>query len=380
MKTGRNAPCPCGSGKKYKKCCLNTNQQTGKKHFDSEGAGRQPSRKTDQNIPPAMPGIDIRPYALAKMCDPKNNHVQQMFRLYPELKKNVAKMVTVSQMRSLTTQQVIEKMMRYGVQYDEEQFLATCEKMDSAWDVAETLWPEQLKSLEPSVSDISGLGACVLWERLFHEKKLTRVSFEMLDDWMENGYALLDEDCFQACRIWMRVWKTFTDIYDVAGLSIKQIDARFKGSQSFFNWCQDFEMALINASIDEKEFAEIGVSFLDEFVTCFADEDTDFVNQFKSSLGELYCRAGNQDTGEKVLADLIRKHPDRGVGYIGMETAVSIRKMDDESSALKERLNILEMAKNAPVMDGESYDLDRRIRHLKEMIQDLTAKRQDNPQ
>ena len=23
-KTGRNAPCPCGSGKKYKKCCLET--------------------------------------------------------------------------------------------------------------------------------------------------------------------------------------------------------------------------------------------------------------------------------------------------------------------------------------------------------------------
>jgi tetratricopeptide (TPR) repeat protein len=23
-KTGRNAPCPCGSGKKYKKCCLDT--------------------------------------------------------------------------------------------------------------------------------------------------------------------------------------------------------------------------------------------------------------------------------------------------------------------------------------------------------------------
>lgn len=22
MKTGRNDPCPCGSGKKYKKCCL----------------------------------------------------------------------------------------------------------------------------------------------------------------------------------------------------------------------------------------------------------------------------------------------------------------------------------------------------------------------
>ena len=27
--TGRNAPCPCGSGKKYKKCCANREQVSG---------------------------------------------------------------------------------------------------------------------------------------------------------------------------------------------------------------------------------------------------------------------------------------------------------------------------------------------------------------
>ena len=27
MKIGRNAPCPCGSGKKYKKCCLNKGKE-----------------------------------------------------------------------------------------------------------------------------------------------------------------------------------------------------------------------------------------------------------------------------------------------------------------------------------------------------------------
>lgn len=26
MKTGRNDPCPCGSGKKYKKCCLSLDE------------------------------------------------------------------------------------------------------------------------------------------------------------------------------------------------------------------------------------------------------------------------------------------------------------------------------------------------------------------
>jgi len=34
---GRNDPCPCGSGKKYKKCCLNTlqnNEQSEVEMFD----------------------------------------------------------------------------------------------------------------------------------------------------------------------------------------------------------------------------------------------------------------------------------------------------------------------------------------------------------
>jgi tetratricopeptide (TPR) repeat protein len=40
LKIGRNAPCPCGSGKKYKKCCLS--RQDGK---------RQPFIPTTQFVP-----------------------------------------------------------------------------------------------------------------------------------------------------------------------------------------------------------------------------------------------------------------------------------------------------------------------------------------
>lgn len=36
-KVGRNDPCPCGSGKKYKNCCLNNSaqQETGRSHVPS---------------------------------------------------------------------------------------------------------------------------------------------------------------------------------------------------------------------------------------------------------------------------------------------------------------------------------------------------------
>ena len=63
------------------------------------------------------------------------------------------------------------------------------------------------------------------------------------------------------------------------------------------------------------------------------------------------------------------------VGYIGMEMALSIRKMNDEALALEERLKILEEAKKFPVIDGKDYDLDRRIFDLKKEIGNLEAKR-----
>jgi uncharacterized protein len=35
-KTGRNDPCPCGSGLKYKKCCLQKKQKTGDRRQKTE--------------------------------------------------------------------------------------------------------------------------------------------------------------------------------------------------------------------------------------------------------------------------------------------------------------------------------------------------------
>jgi len=369
MKTGRNAPCPCGSGKKYKKCCLDKDQQIERKHPNQDDFIQPPPQESNRKIRQEDSGIRIRPYVMAKMCDPTEKHLQDLLVRRPDLDGKT--MISVSQIRSMPTEQIIKKLSEQGINYDQDRFIAMCEKKDSAWDVADMLWPKQAKSFAKDVSDVVCLAACILWEKLYDEKKLTRVSVEMLDDWMENGYKQLDNERFKACRIWMRVWETFKNDYDLANRSIEEIDAQFNGSQSFSNWCQDFEMELINVSIDSKEYAEIGVAYLNEFIACFADEDDMFVNQIKSSLGECYCRSGDQEAGEKVLRELIRQYPDKAYGYIGMEMALSIREMNGQAPAHEERLKILEDAKKYPVIDGKDFDLDRRISHLKEEIANL---------
>jgi hypothetical protein len=69
MKIGRNAPCPCGSGKKYKKCCLNNDQQMERMPSDYNGFIQPPPRETSHKIPLEASGIRIRPFG--HICWPK---------------------------------------------------------------------------------------------------------------------------------------------------------------------------------------------------------------------------------------------------------------------------------------------------------------------
>jgi len=73
MKIGRNAPCPCGSGKKYKKCCLAKDQQTGKSHQNNDDFIQPPPYGADGEMGDS--GIRIRPYVIAKMVDPSEKYV-----------------------------------------------------------------------------------------------------------------------------------------------------------------------------------------------------------------------------------------------------------------------------------------------------------------
>jgi SEC-C motif len=61
MKTGRNDPCPCGSGKKYKKCCLEKDQQ---RMAAEPLRGVSPRHRPDDSFnpsPPPHPSYPVRP-------------------------------------------------------------------------------------------------------------------------------------------------------------------------------------------------------------------------------------------------------------------------------------------------------------------------------
>ena len=75
-KIGRNAPCPCGSGKKYKKCCYEKDQEVLRDASPYEGVTMTQARSS----PGLVDGIDIieemRAYQLKKLKPPELNDDQ----------------------------------------------------------------------------------------------------------------------------------------------------------------------------------------------------------------------------------------------------------------------------------------------------------------
>jgi hypothetical protein len=63
VKVGRNAPCPCGSGKKYKKCCLGKDEAVG-------AAARAPaaSHEIDERLVEEMTRFAARRFGKAWFC------------------------------------------------------------------------------------------------------------------------------------------------------------------------------------------------------------------------------------------------------------------------------------------------------------------------
>ena len=62
-KVGRNDPCPCGSGKKYKQCCWNKRLPLGKRKFkasviSSGGLGKQLPDLMERTFRDAIKGAD----------------------------------------------------------------------------------------------------------------------------------------------------------------------------------------------------------------------------------------------------------------------------------------------------------------------------------
>lgn len=347
---GRNDPCPCGSGRKYKKCCLGTETEKAEVRFQEQ---RTAARRSSQGL-----GVGSRQspsaYAISKAAE-REEILQHMPAKH---RQAIMNRWTPRKVRALDTEEILRRLAEIGLAVTPGSFGAEAEGKTSAWKLGAG-WATGLgRKLSTDDDDFVCHAACVLWSRFLPD----RPSVEMVDDWMQDGYDA--PNSIAMCEHWLKVWAYFKQQFRPELRRPWDLDDSFPGLQSFSGWIQDFMLELINASLESKAFAAPAIEVYETFLAQFPDDAEVNVRGNRKDLAEIYCIGGDQQMGERLMERVVADWPGSAIGYIGMSEALGFRKQNGLAVDVTERIGWLEKARAVSPEEAADFDIDERIADL----------------
>ena len=353
-KIGRNEQCPCGSGKKYKKCCLNNDDIW------------QPTMIFDDNERPQLAPLlsdpeisrEFHPYSICKIIEKPSSDI-----LAGLSKSDLIKLKnkwTIPKIAKLKTETIVKRLNKLGIDACPSAFKPLTKNRTSAWSIGEVWLTEIIEPPKGNDEDFMFLAACELWKRYYPENP----SEEMVDDWVSEGYDLQDAGRnIEAIATWLKVWEHINARLEPHMRTFGSVASIFRISQMFFNWIQDFEMSLTNITRTNSKYAEIGTLIICKIVEQFDKEDIDTMLNIHCDLGKVLFMSGQREESEAVFQEIIKKNPQYPHGYVSFSDELS--DSDNLQQDLPQAISLLEQALAYPVEDPAGWDIECRLTDLR---------------
>ena len=261
-KIGRNDPCPCGSGKKYKKCFMDK--------------------------PTFIPNL-------------KRSRIRRLW--------------TYEEVNEMTTEEIIQLLLNMGIPFDKDEFLRDTEECYSAEQISEGWFRFFEVTAEGRDEDFPWLAAWVLWERLAPANNL---SLEKMSDLIDEGadYSFADDPA-TASDIWLRVWEALKYKCKFEPSTLAFLDGHYRGSFFVSNFVQDLEIELHNAGVRDKTYFQKRIDYCREFLNFFPDEDELITHNTRRAIAKSYASLGDYERAELEFEKLVQDFPNNPWGYIG---------------------------------------------------------------
>ena len=369
-KIGRNDACPCGSGKKYKKCCLRKGADnpfatpipaaSSPDDFISRLAAQNEDWESASKLQHSsftldaarlvarkgrLPGSEFHPWVVARLRDLTGVGSGGRVPVH-----------TVSSVRGMTTDELFGVLAEAGVDMDAEGYRTATVDYLSAWELSGH-WPAS----SDEQRELLGLVSCELWLRLQRDPP----SLEMLDGWMHEGYAALENnDPDYACQVWIRVWELLLERLPPEVGSLSAADEVFIGISYLRSWMQDVEIQLHNASLHDVDLARRAVELYRQLEERFTEGPE--VRFLRLQRAEFHYMLGEFEEGEALLLRLIHEDPDDADAYAHLSSHLETERHGDEYQDQERAIQVLEQALARPVRNAADFDLQSRLEGVRE--------------
>ncbi len=341
---GRNQPCPCGSGKKYKRCCQGS---------------KLGGLLAQELAPPASWPLHRYPFSpgavAAIACD---KTTAAMGEIHPWVRAHLtakylelapgslpAPPLSLTEVRLESTKELFRRLEKHGPPVSESAFRRGAARHISAWELS-TSWTGSRALDKPSRTEV-GLVTCELWRRLCPDTP----SLEMLDEAMQKGFDFADDGELPcAVAVWLRFWDDLLRTLPPDLHSIEQVDEHFIGLNPVGSWLFDFRTVLHNAALEDPDTARRGLAWCHGFLRRFPEgEDASTVRRLEA---ELCFYIGDTARAEELLRAMIAENPDDVVAY---ETLAVLFGMSNwpERTNLEGAIAVLEEGLARPALRGD---------------------------
>ena len=247
-KIGRNERCPCGSGKKYKKCCLGR----------AEEACASATRELDGDVgcvvaPTARVEFragELSGYVLARALE----EPRMWGRIPAADRKALASCTTASRVSPISTAHIVAILGALGVHVDEGRFRLETRGLTRAWALGQA-WLASLGRLPARRADLPlpgsaelecslGLCAVELWRRWMPDRPCA----EMIGDLVDEGYLELEEGRRAAAvERWHRAWLALDGRLGPAATP-GDLEREVCATRSVTRWLEDLGLELCVAA------------------------------------------------------------------------------------------------------------------------------------
>ena len=327
--TGRNDPCPCGSGKKYKKCCLN-------------GSGSTVLTRNLQRILQQPAVHQDRP----------NFH-------------NVG---------ALTTEEIISRLKGFGILFEDLQFQQDVQRFLSAEELVADWFKRFTVRTSGFDDDFIWLACVILWKRLAPDVP----GADLIDDLINEGYHCLEQSDrstraaeIKASGLWLEAWDLLKQRFLPQVQSVEELDRIYQGSVTLSYWVTDLEAECYNAGRDEPDRYQKRITFCREFCQLLPDSPSIYLQEMRRAEAETYYYLNRKEEGEAAFRSLVEDYPENVWGYIGWGDVYQWRFGGELTPDFDKAEQIYRMAFDHGL--GSDDDLQERLKSLNKSRQAAEA-------
>lgn len=282
MKIGRNDPCPCGSGKKYKKCC---------------------TPKYDKPI--------------AAPASSKSGRSQDLFSMMREMDEWAKKSWTPDKIRRLSDQEILDKLGNLQIPITKEQFLQDVAGEIDIQPVFE-LWRNRYSyPIEHRDADLVLFAIPELWRRWAPDQFSLFILDDMLGEMVESRPD--DPKLPQFERIWVTMKEKL--ILPKGILSFDELYERFELFYDLETIFFDFEGDFIaecraNKDKQKRPFDRL-ITLYEDILATLPNSHLENRLNIRRSIAEAHFLSVDSEKGELLFESLTNEHPTWVWGYVG---------------------------------------------------------------